>query len=185
MRFLIRLSGREKADDILSTVRSLARSVGVEAKNPKWTSTGSLEVDIFARSGPDFELFIEAIRPLARLDFSKDLNIAPPFRPEKELIEEARQYFDSERYWECHEVLEGIWRTKAGEEKSLLQGIILVCAAFVHHQKKEPEVALGVLRRALPQLVYRDDVYNEIDVPALKSRAEQILATGRWVNFSI
>lgn len=157
----------------------------VEARNPKWTSYGALEIDIFAKSAGDFAVFLAAVEPLARVEFSNDLNVAPPHRTKKELIEEARGYFNSERYWEAHEALESVWRTAAGEEKRYLQGLILVCAAFVHQQKAEGEVALGVLRRASRQLSYGIDPYYGIGVEKLNNRVRRILSNGRFQVFSI
>ena len=185
MRFLIRLSGGGERSSLLHSVRTIAGALGAEAKNPKLTSSGALELDVFAPSTADFELFLAAVKPLARLDFSKDLSVAPPFKSERELFDEAWSYFNDERYWECHEVLEGVWRTKSGEEKSLLQGIILVCAAFVHHQKAESEVALGVMRRAIRQLGYGSETYHGVNVPALNARCQGILETGKWLNFKV
>lgn len=184
MRFLVRLvaSGLSK-DSQLATVRTLAVSVGVESRNPKWTSYGALELDIFCPTKADFDIFLSTLAPLAKLEFVKDLNVAPPHKAEPELLAEAQEYFNAERYWECHEVLEGVWRQKQGPEKRLLQGIILVCAAFVHHQKGEESVALGILRRASGQLDYPAKVYGGFSVPRLRQNVEEILRTGRFSNF--
>ena len=45
-------------------------------------------------------------------------------------IEKARDLFNNERYWRCHEVLENIWKQSEGEEKRLLNGVILVAAGL-------------------------------------------------------
>lgn len=186
MRFLIRLGPTASArENFLSSVRTLAKSLGLECRNPKWTSYGALEVDIFAPGRADFELFIATIKPLYRVEFQRDLNEAPPHRSEEELVSEARAFFNSERYWESHEVLEGIWRLKTGEEKRFLQGLILICAAFVHHQKGEELVALRVVRRALPQLEYKDKEYHGIDVQLLRRKSEEILRSLRLDEFTI
>lgn len=186
MRFLVRLNPRgERAPTFLPLVKSLAESVVAEARNPKWTSHGALELDIFAPSVSDFELFLAAVEPLAEVEFSRNLSETPPYKPKDELIEEARGYFNSERFWEAHETLESVWRSAAGEEKSYLQGLILVCAAFVHHQKREEGVALGVMRRATRQLSYGAASYHGIDVQLLKSRAAEILEKSRFETFRI
>lgn len=186
MRFLVRLIPKgEGGQAFLSTVRSLAKSVLAEARNPKWTSYRALEIDIFVPSAGDFSLFLAALEPLARIEFSKNLSEAPPHKPKNELIEEARAYFNSERYWEAHETLEAVWRNAAGEEKRYLQGLILVCAAFVHHQKREEEVALGVLRRALRQLSFGKDSYHCIKVEALRKHADEVLASKNFRSFGI
>lgn len=170
-------------EELLTAVRTLAKTLGVSPRSPKWTSHGALELDIFAASSADFELFVSAVRPLAEVEFTRDLNLAPPHKAEPELFEEARRLFNDERYWECHEVLEGVWRTKHGAEKSLLQGIILVCAAYVHHQKGEDSVALGVLGRAVKQLDFPEGDYGGFDVAELKKRAEEVMESRQFVTF--
>ncbi len=186
MRYLVRFAptsaGRE---DFLRSVRSVARATGAEARNPKWTSYGALELDIFTPSKVDFETFIAAVGPLGTLEFVRDLNQAPPHMSEEELFAEARSYFNSERYWECHETLESAWRNMRGNEKSYVQGLILVCAAFVHHQKGEGVVAMSVLRRALKQLDFGAKSYHGIEVEAFKRQVELIVSTGRFENFRI
>ncbi len=61
-----------------------------------------------------------------------------------ESIEYARELFNAERYWEAHEVLEGIWKESNGDEKEVIQGIILLAAAFVHLQRGEEDVAYSI-----------------------------------------
>jgi len=186
MRYLIRIVGRlGPRDGFLSSIKAVAKSVGVDARNPKWTSYGALELDIFAPSKASMETFLAVTEPLGRLEFWRDLNVAPQYKTQEELFFEARRYFNSERYWECHEVLEGAWRLSSGEEKWYLQGIILVCAAFVHHQKGEDKVALGILRRAVKQLDFGASRYNEIDVSSLRRRAKRIISYGRFETFRI
>ncbi|MDG7008728.1 MAG: DUF309 domain-containing protein [Nitrososphaerota archaeon] len=185
MRFLVRLKADAPSESLLESVRTIAKALGVDPKNPKWTSYGALEIDVFSPSREDFELFVSAIRPLASFEFTKDLNVAPPYKAEEELFAEARELFNAERYWESHEVLEGAWRTKTGEEKRLLQGIILVCAAFVHHQKGEGEVALGVLRRSAPQLEYSGTPFHGFDLVRLRQNVHRIIETRRFENFAL
>jgi hypothetical protein len=186
LRFLIRvLPTRIPKVGLLEAMKTISKTFGVDPRNPKWTSYGGLELDIFAATRADFELFLSAVSPIAGVEFVKDLNAAPRHKTEPETFSEARELFNAERYWECHEVLEGVWRTKQGEEKSLLQGLILVCAAFVHHQKGEPDVALSVMARALRQLGYPDRKYADIDLVKLRRGAEKIRTSRRFTNFRI
>jgi hypothetical protein len=186
MRYLVRMNPHGVLRDaLLSSIRAVARSVGVDVRNPKWTSYGALEVDVFAQSKADLDTFLAAAEPLVVLEFVRDLNVAPPYMTDDELFAEARKCFNSERYWECHEILEGAWRHMSGAEKRYVQGVILVCAAFVHHQKDEDKVALGVLRRALRQLDIESPTYHGIDVGALKRQVERIAFSGRFEAFRI
>jgi uncharacterized protein len=185
MRFLVRLRATKvPKGDLLQAVKTIARTFGVDPRNPKWTSYGALELDIFSPTKGDFELLVSAIEPLAEFEFAKDLNIAPAYKPEEGLCAEARELFNAERYWECHEVLEGVWKTKQGDDKRLLQGIILVCAGFVHHQKGEDKVALGVFRRSVPLLDYPRD-YGGFKVSRLRKNVEGLIRTGRVTNFKL
>jgi uncharacterized protein len=187
MRFLVRLIPRA-ADRaaVLSTIRSIATNLGGSAVNPKWTSYGALEIDIFASSRQDFEVVIAAIAPLVqKVEYAKDLQEAPPFLPKERAIDEAVALFNAERFWEAHEVLESLWRVAEGTEKKLLQGLILVCAAFVHHQKDESKVALGVARRALPLLVWTDPTYYVIDVTGVRGRMTRMVEDGTLSLFKL
>lgn len=186
MRFLVRLKAiGVPADTLVAAVRTIAGTLGADPRNPKWTSYGALELDVFSRNKLDFTLFLTAVEPLAQVEFTRDLNVARPYIPEAALYSEARELFNAERYWECHEVLEGVWRTKQGEEKKLLQGVILVCAAFVHHQKKEGNVAMGVLLRSQPLLQSARAQVAGIDLLRLRRDVQAIADGGTFRNFRV
>ena len=186
MRFLFRAVPHiHDRPSFVRAIRSISKTLGNDLRNPKWSSYGALEMDSFAPTAADFQLFISAISPLCDVEFTRDLNVAPEFKPEPELFAEAWGYFNAERYWEAHEVLEGIWRGKSGEEKSLLQGIILVCAAFVHHQKAEDSVALGVLRRCRKQLEFGAEEYDGLQLSILRQKVDSILSSERISEFRV
>ena len=179
MRFLLRAVPKEPdRPTFLSSVKALAKNIGARATHPRWTSYGGLEVDIFAASAQDFELFTSVVEPLAKVEFTKNLDETPPFQSREKIIEEAIGYFNAERYWECHETLERVWRPAKGEERLLLQAIILVCAAQVHEQRGETDVALGIYKRALPQISWTEKSYHGIDVPRLRSRVVAAVSKG-------
>ena len=184
MRWLVRfLPTGSPRDSFLSSMKALARSVRVEARNPKWTSYGALELDIFCPTGADFETFLAAAKPIGQTEFVTDLNKAPGYLTDQEILSNAKALFNAERYWECHEALEGLWRRKQGDEKRLLQGIILVCAAYVHHQKGEDEVALSVLTRGAKLLDYPHQRYGGFDVSRLRINVRIILEARRLTGF--
>ena len=66
-----------------------------------------------------------------------------------------------------------------------MQGIILVCAALVHHQKGEESVALGVLGRAIKQLEFSKAFYGGFKVAGLRGRSEEMIRKGRLEGFRV
>ena len=185
-RFLLRVVPRDgDREEFLSSLKSIGTNLNVSVKHPRWTSYGGLEVDVFAPSHEDFGVFVGAIEPLSKVEFTRDLGAVAPFKPKEEVMDEAVRYFDAERYWECHETLEPIWRSSKGEERSLVQAIILVCAALVHEQRGEAGVALGIYRRALPKLAWDSQTYHGIDVSKLRKSVERSLESGQVRPFKI
>ncbi len=154
-------------------------------RNPKWTTYGALELDLFCNVRSDLDLFLAAANPLAEPEFVTDLNKAAEHMSDDEILAKARCLFNAERYWECHEVLEGLWRQKHGFEKRFLQGVILVCAAFVHHQKGKDEVALGVLKRAASQLDFPAAEYGGLRPSELSQKVREMLRKGRLTGFRL
>jgi len=186
MRWLVRFLPTGSPKDLfLTSMKALARSVGVDARNPKWASYGALELDIFCPTPADFETFLAAAAPIAKTEFVTDLNRAPDHLTDEEILLKARRLFSAERYWECHEVLEGLWRQKRGEEKRVLQGLILVCAAYVHHQKGEEGVALGVLKRGAKVLELPINKYGIFNLSTIRDGIQRMLETGTMSGFRI
>jgi uncharacterized protein len=87
----------------------------------------------------------------------------------------AMKFFNEEKYWIAHEILEGVWKKSAGKEKQLLNGLILVAAAFVHYQKNESKIALSIMRRAQEKLRLANGDYFQINVDSLKRDIDFIL----------
>jgi len=86
------------------------------------------------------------------------------------MIKDGIFYFNNERFWECHEALEGAWKQCTGDEKELIQGLILVAAALVHYQKDENTICLSVLGRALKKLHSKSGEYYKINVDRLNKK---------------
>ncbi len=185
-RFLLRaLPANHDRQGFLTVVKSISTYLGARAVNPKWTSYGALEIDLFAGSTGDLELVVAALEPLARIEFARNLDEPPTAMSKEEILAEAVRLFNAERFWEAHETLERIWRTSDGPEKRLVQGIILVCVAFVHTQKEKQAVAMGVVKRALKQLEWPEQTYHGVDVTNLRARMEMAVASGKLTVFRI
>jgi len=74
----------------------------------------------------------------------------PELAPEERrcLLVEGVDLFNGERFFEAHEVWEEVWRSKTPEPKQLLQGLIQVAVAMVHHRDRgRPAVARRVLAK--------------------------------------
>jgi len=97
----------------------------------------------------------------------------------------AKKFFNEEKYWITHELLEGVWKKAYGDEKDLLNGLILVAAALVHYQKNEKDIALSIMRRALKKLAAANEKYFGIDVVSIKSQVSEMVKSSIIENFRI
>ncbi|MGB8154501.1 MAG: DUF309 domain-containing protein [Nitrososphaeraceae archaeon] len=97
----------------------------------------------------------------------------------------AKKFFNEEKYWITHELLEGVWKKAYGDEKDLLNGLILVAAALVHYQKNEKDIALSIMRRALKKLAAANEKYFGIDVVSIKSQVSEMVESSTIRNFRI
>ena len=123
---------------------------------------------------------LEIIEPLDHAKHVIEENIG-----KEEAIEKGIDYFNHERFWECHEVLESAWKKSEGKEKELIQGIILVAAALVHYQKNENDICLSIFRRALEKIGNTKGNYHKIDIDALRNKVSSMLRTGVLETFTI
>ena len=106
-------------------------------------------------------------------------------KEKQEAISEALTFFNEEKYWIAHEILESIWKQSKGTEKDLIGGIILVCAALVHYQKDEENVCISILERAFTKLKDAGGLYNQIDIDRLKTIIRNILMESKVELFRI
>ena len=81
----------------------------------------------FDTSIPDNEniknaiLEYQKVAPIAEYESIVEKNF-----PKKDAIILSIKLFNDEKYWSAHEHLESIWKNSLGEEKNLLNGIILI-----------------------------------------------------------
>lgn len=123
---------------------------------------------------------LEIIEPLDHAKHIIDENIT-----KEDAIEKGIDYFNDERFWECHEVLENAWKKSEGREKELVQGIILVAAALVHYQKNENDICLSIFNRALEKIGDTKGMYHKIDVDTLRNKVSSMLKNGKIETFTI
>lgn len=184
-RYLVRLIPIIETKDPVKLVKEIGLHVSSSIVNPKFTSYGAIELDIFTNSEEDFNLLISLIEPLFDVEFIHDLNKPEQHLSEEKAVFKAIEFFNAERFWEAHEILESVWRNKAEKEKVLVQGLILVCAAYVHLQKKETQTALNVLKRAKKNLENFKGFYYSLNIDKIKSTIELQIETGKISFFKI
>ena len=129
------------------------------------------------------DTLVERFAPIAPLDHAK--HVVEEHIEKEDAIRMGRSYFNEERFWEAHEVLEGVWKKCFEGEKELVQGIILVAAALVHYQKAENSICLSVLGRSLEKLGRSSGMYHDINVDLLRKNVQAIKNTGQISLFSI
>lgn len=164
----------KKARILCSGMDAIIRDVRVASKY--------IEFDISIKKN-GLEKFVEKLQPIGSLDHAKQV-IDEKIEKER-AIKDGIFYFNNERFWECHEVFEGVWKNCYEGEKDLVQGIILVAAAFVHFQKDENSICLSVLGRALEKLENSSGTYHNIDVDRLRNKVIEIKNSGQISTFEI
>ncbi len=88
----------------------------------------------------------------------------------------AIERFESERFWDAHEVLEPAWLEASGRERAWLAGVILLCAAL--HKARAMGSPRGGRRnyaKALRHLAVVSDTYAGVDVRELEARVHRAL----------
>lgn len=123
---------------------------------------------------------LEEVSPLSSVE-----EVVERHLPKDDAIKLAIQAFNDEKYWTAHELLEGVWKTAEGEERRILNGIILVAAAFVHHEKAETAICLSILRRAKAKLENGQGNYSGIDIDRLAGLVAEIINSGQIVRFTV
>ena len=135
-------------------------------------SSKFIELDISVHKN-NLELLLEKLSSIGQNGNSR-LIIEEEIEKEQ-LVKDGISYFNNERFWECHEALEGAWKQSIGDEKELIQGLILVAAALVHYQKDENTICLSVLGRALKKLHDKSGQYHQINIDMVKQKTIKMI----------
>lgn len=184
-RYFIHLQNRghtpKDATVLLERARELARDVIVRDSR---VSKKYIEFDTSIPDSMDVDELVgrlQKISPLASVE-----HIVEKDMPKDEAIRHAVELFNEEKYWGTHEALEAVWKaTPRGKERDLINGVILVAAAFVHDLKDERDICLSILGRAMKKLDGASGTYHGIDVDRLARLVRRILQTGKIERFTI
>lgn len=86
-------------------------------------------------------------------------------------------------WWECHEVLEGLWHAagRTTPPARFVQGIIHLAAAQLNWNRGHTAAARRQARRGIERMaVQAGEVYMGIDVDRLITGIQAWVADGRW-----
>jgi len=173
LRFIVRVrndGGPASKEFIEETKAKLAASQLPRHENFR-ISRVAIEFDLYEDDPGAIEKDVKTVSAALGLVLSvRDLGADEGARSLGQIISLSKEMYAEERFWEVHEELESIWRgLKRGDpEKEVLQGLILLAAAYVHKQKGEEAVALSVLHRARLRLVsFGGAAYHGIDIVSL------------------
>ena len=172
---------RKMAKDILRESRRLASGMNLILRDCR-ISKKYIELDTsIAQSNLD--QLIEKLSPIGSLDHAK--HVVEEIVKKEQAISDGIFYFNNERFWECHEILEGVWKNCTGDEKFLVQGLILVAAGLVHYQKDEDEICISIFNRALTKLETSNGEYHNIDIDKIKNTVTEMINSKDVSSFLI
>lgn len=186
IRFMVYLNNQQfsslDANFILKNARKSVGTCDIIVRDCR-VSRFFIELDISISKEEKIENIIDLLKEISSL--KEFVEVKERVYKKKEAIERSIQLFNEEKYWWSHEVLEGIWKRASGSEKELLNGLILVAAAFVHDQKNEKEISLSILQRALIKLFSSSGTYYAINVDIIKEKIKNIIENKQISRFTI
>ena len=185
-RFMLHLKNRNYSPKdvtrLLYRARELVESGGVVVRDAR-VSKKYIEYDFSVPDNISEKVIVgklKSISPLASIEEVAERHLA-----KEDAIKLAIQSFNDEKYWNAHELLEGAWKPAKGAERSILNGIILVAAAFVHDEKDESDICISILRRALTKLESGHGIYFGIDIDNIATDVTKIIDSGKITRFTI
>ncbi len=187
-RYLVRLENphNHTPRDASSLAKHIREILGSkEAIGHLRISTRAVEFDLFAENSQALNKSKAALeKDVARIVTLKPLDKAPVPGDKLQILKEGISLFNQERFWECHEVLEQIWHPAEGEERDIIQGLILTAAAFVHAQRNRNERSIAMMKKAKQKLGTRTS-YQGIDLNIVRKNIEGIIESPSPVPFQI
>jgi uncharacterized protein len=100
----------------------------------------------------------------------------------KEQLQKGIEQFNAGHFFDAHETWEEIWLLSPEPEKTFLQGIIQITAAFHHHSRGNLLGTRSLLEAALRRLSHFPETQGGIALDPLREAARQwvaALADGR------
>jgi uncharacterized protein len=186
-RYLVRLANSKHFSPkqtlpLLIEFRKKVDPFGAVVKNMRITEV-AIEFDLYAGERLMMEKSVNVLsKEYGNLLLDRDLTeedtkFPTLYRDKIQTVTESVDLFNEQRYWECHEAMEQIWRRETNPiEKSVQQGMILAASSLVHAQKDEDAICLGMLPRTLAKLdAWKEEMYYSLNVGRLRRSMEEIL----------
>ena len=167
--------------DIVHKARFLCANLGASVRVVR-VATDFIELDVSVEK-EKFDTIIEKLSPIGKLDNVR--HVVEEEITKDDGIKDGIFYFNNERFWEAHEAWEGAWKQCYGEEKSLVQGIILVAVAFAHSQKNDADIGINMFGRALEKIGDFRGLYHNIDIDRIRKKITSMKHSGNMVLFKI
>ena len=80
--------------------------------------------------------------------------------------------FNAGLFFECHELLEGLWKATSGPDKAFYHGVVQVAAAFYHYEKHNHHGAVTLLTKGRQKLATYPSSHLGVDVAAFRRSLE-------------
>ena len=91
----------------------------------------------------------------------------------KKKFEEGLAHFNAKKFFEAHEFWEEIWLVEPEPEKTFLQGLIQVTAAFHHRQRGNPEGVELLLASGIVKLLRFPEDHHGLASGDLRENAKR------------
>jgi predicted metal-dependent hydrolase len=88
-------------------------------------------------------------------------------------FEEGLAHFNTRKFFEAHEFWEEIWLVETEPEKTFLQGLIQITAAFHHRQRGNPEGVELLLAAGIVKLLRFPEDHHGLAIGELRENAKR------------
>ncbi len=185
-RYLVYLNNKNNylppnSSNVLHSLRMLLQNYNHAVVRDIRISSYFIEIDVSTQDNtslsPDDYNFFGPINILGSLIRLEELNEVTDFISREDAVMSSVFLFNMERYWKSHEVLESVWKDSKGQTKNLLNGLILVDAAYVHFQKGENAIFFSILNRSLEKFGDYLEYFYDINMELLLKDINKIIHT--------
>ncbi len=173
----------EDADFILKKSREITHSIKITIRDCR-ISSRFIELDISLEKKDSIDKVSNLLNTISST--KEIIEVKERHLTKIEAINKAIILFNDEKYWWSHEALEMVWKEAIGQEKLLLNGLILICAAYVHYQKNENNICFSILERSMAKFTnVKESTYHSINIHKIKNIITQILDNKKIIKFRI